>query len=135
MSWRYSQYITNKYSGLGFWGRLSVSDFDEVALCVLQLPLPIDTSMCSKRSCSMVGRLSGYSRRRSFVLAPDEDHDSLDLKIQLAARRWTEAHAFPAGCVVYANGLSLVVAVADGFVGSTEWSLIDPDAVLGSLRR
>jgi len=142
-----------------------------------------------------------------FVLAPDEDHDSLDLKIQLAARRlsadvadhfleywngaspqeggnyypkwtdderrldfsrsvaevvrrvrafgpieclaqinnlklfvrrvvgWTEAHAFPAGCVVYANGLSLVVAVADGFVGLTEWSLIEPDAVLGSLRR
>ena len=54
--------------------------------------------------------------------------------LKLFVRRvvgWTETHAFPAGCVVYANGLSLVVAVADGFVGLTGWSLIEPDAVLG----
>jgi len=146
-------------------------------------------------------------RKDEFGLSPDEDHDSLDLKIQLAARRlsadvadhfldywqdarpqgsgtyhpmwtdddrrldfsgtvaevlrrvrafgpieclaqinnlklfvrravgWTEAHAVPMGTVVYANGLSLVVAVADGFIGLTEWSLIQPDAVIGSLRR
>ena len=142
-----------------------------------------------------------------FPLAPDEDFDSLDLKIQLTARRlcadvaahfeeywdaavpqaggsdhpmwsvedrrldfsqsveqvlrrvrafgpleclakidsatlhvrravgWTELHSAPTGKVVYANGLSLVVAVADGFVGLTEWSLIDADAVTGTFRR
>jgi methionyl-tRNA formyltransferase len=142
-----------------------------------------------------------------FPLAPDEDHDSLDLKIQLSARRlcrdvadhfleywnaatpqaggkyypmwndedrrldftqtvadvmrrvrafgpieclaqinelklfvrravgWTEPHGFPSGSVVYVNGLSLVVAAADGYIGLTEWSLIQPDAVVGSLKR
>jgi methionyl-tRNA formyltransferase len=48
---------------------------------------------------------------------------------------WTEAHRIPAGTVVYATGLSLVVAAADGYIGLTEWSLIKPDAVTGSLRR
>jgi methionyl-tRNA formyltransferase len=142
-----------------------------------------------------------------FPLSHDEDHDSLDLKIQLAARRlsgevaerfveywnaatpqgegsyypmwkpedrrldfsqnveqilrrvrafgpieclahinnttffvrravgWTEPHVLPAGTVVYVNGLSLVVAAADGYVGLTEWSLIDPEAVTGTIRR
>jgi hypothetical protein len=58
--------------------------------------------------------------------------------LKLFVRRvvgWTEPHAFPAGCVAYANGLSLVVAVADGFIGLTEWSLIQPNVVIGSLRR
>jgi methionyl-tRNA formyltransferase len=142
-----------------------------------------------------------------FPLSADEDHDSLDLKIQLAAKRlcaevadrfsehwdnatpqvggsyhpfwtdesrrldfsqdvasvlrrirafgpieclahvnnttrfvrravgWTESHHVPPGTVVYVNGLSLVVAVADGFVGLTEWSLIKPDMVTGTFRR
>jgi len=146
--------------------------------------------------------------RIEFALSREEDHDSLDLKIQLAARRlagelaehfgaywdaatpqgedgsyyplwseadrrldfthsvaqilrrvrafgpieclaqlnnatlyvrravgWPETHAFPAGTVVHANALALVVAVADGYVGLTEWSLISADAVTGTLRR
>jgi methionyl-tRNA formyltransferase len=48
---------------------------------------------------------------------------------------WIESHRIPAGTVVYVNGLSLVVAAADGYVGLTEWSLIKSDAVTGSLRR
>jgi methionyl-tRNA formyltransferase len=48
---------------------------------------------------------------------------------------WTESHVVPAGTVVYVNGLSLVVAVSDGYVGLTEWSLIKQDAVTGPLRR
>jgi methionyl-tRNA formyltransferase len=48
---------------------------------------------------------------------------------------WTESHVIPGGTVVYVNGLSLVVAVSDGYVGLTEWSLIKQDAVTGPLRR
>ena len=48
---------------------------------------------------------------------------------------WTEAHSVPPGTVVHADSLSLVVATADGYIGLTEWSLIGPDAVTGSLRR
>jgi methionyl-tRNA formyltransferase len=142
-----------------------------------------------------------------FPVSPQDDHDSVDLKIQLASRRlaedvaahfvdywnsaapqtegryyprwsdadrtldfsqpvesvlrrvrafgpieciarindatlfvrravgWIESHRIPAGTVVYVNGLSLVVATVDGYVGLTEWSLIKPDAVTGSLRR
>lgn len=147
-------------------------------------------------------------KRDDFPLSVDEDHDSLDLKIQLTAARlcgevadefahywagaipqgpgsyypmwtdadrtldfsgsveqvlrtlrafgpfeciaqlnssttlfvrravgWTETHHYSAGSVVHANGLSLVVAVADGYVGLTEWSLIKPDSVTGTLSR
>jgi methionyl-tRNA formyltransferase len=59
-------------------------------------------------------------------------------KATLFVRRaigWTEAHSVPPGTVVHANSLSLVVAVADGYIGLTEWSLINPDAVTGPLRR
>jgi methionyl-tRNA formyltransferase len=142
-----------------------------------------------------------------FQISPDDDHDSVDLKIQLANQRlagevaerlvefwdraspqaegsyyplwseqdrsldftqtvaqilcrvrafgpveclakvndvtlfvrravgWVESHRVVAGTVVHANGLSLVIAVADGFVALTEWSLLAPDAVTGSLRR
>ena len=145
--------------------------------------------------------------RIEFPLSKDEDHDSLDLKIQLAARRltgelagrfteywdaatpqrdasyypfwseadrrldfgqsveqilrrvrafgpieclaslnnatlyvrravgWTEAHSTAPGTVVHASDLKLVLAVADGYVGLTEWSLISADAVTGTLRR
>ena len=48
---------------------------------------------------------------------------------------WRESHRVPPGTVVHANSLSLVVAVADGYIGLTEWSLINPDAVTGTLRR
>src|SRR3984957_4323062 len=48
---------------------------------------------------------------------------------------WTEAHSVPPGTVVHADSLSLVVAAADGYIGLTEWSLIGPDAVTGTLRR
>ena len=48
---------------------------------------------------------------------------------------WTESHSVPPGTVIHSNSLSLVVAVADGYVGLTEWSLIDRDAVTGTLRR
>jgi methionyl-tRNA formyltransferase len=48
---------------------------------------------------------------------------------------WTESHGMSPGTVIDANGLSLVVAVADGYVGLTEWSLINPEAVTGTLRR
>ena len=48
---------------------------------------------------------------------------------------WLESHGVPPGTVVHANSLSLVVAAADGFIGLTEWSLINPDAVTGTLRR
>ena len=142
-----------------------------------------------------------------FPLAPDEDHDSLDLKLQMAARPlaadiaanlveywsaataqgpgryypkwtdadrrldfsqsvahilrrvrafgpiecvaqfermqlfvrravgWTESHQFPPGTVVYVNQLAFVIAAADGYVGLTEWSLINPEATTGTLRR
>ena len=48
---------------------------------------------------------------------------------------WTESHQVPPGTVVHANSLSLVVAVTDGYIGLTEWSLINPEAVTGTLRR
>jgi methionyl-tRNA formyltransferase len=48
---------------------------------------------------------------------------------------WIEPHGIPAGTVTYVNGLSLVVAAADGYIGLTEWSLIKADAMTGSLRR
>jgi methionyl-tRNA formyltransferase len=142
-----------------------------------------------------------------FPISPDDDHDSVDLKIQLANQRlagevadrfvelwdrarpqgegsyyplwsdqdrsldfsqtvaqilcrvrafgpveclarvndvtlfvrravgWVESHRVVAGTVVYANGLSLVVAVADGFVALTEWTLLGPEAVTGTNRR
>jgi methionyl-tRNA formyltransferase len=137
-------------------------------------------------------------RSELFPLAADEDHDSLDLKVQLAARRlaysvathfeadwnaavpqsggnyhslwtqeerqldfthtvaqilrrvrafgpietlasvngsllfvrravgWCEAHNFKPGQVVHVNNHAMVFAVADGYVGLTEWSLTDP---------
>jgi methionyl-tRNA formyltransferase len=48
---------------------------------------------------------------------------------------WTESHQIPPGTVIYVNGLSLVIAAADGYIGLTQWSLIKADAVTGSLRR
>jgi methionyl-tRNA formyltransferase len=59
-------------------------------------------------------------------------------EVTLFVRRavgWTESHRIVTGTVVYANGLSLVIAVADGFVALTDWSLLRPDAVTGTFRR
>jgi hypothetical protein len=47
---------------------------------------------------------------------------------------WTESHAVAAGTVVHVNNLALVIAAADGYIGLSEWSLIDPDTVTGILR-
>jgi methionyl-tRNA formyltransferase len=146
-------------------------------------------------------------RSVEFALSDQEDHDSLDLRIQLAARRlsadvaehfdqywdaataqdagsyypmwtegdrmldfsrpvadllrqlrafgpleciaalnqtrffvrraigWTELHNLPPGTVTYINSLAMVVAAADGFIGLTEWSLIDQERVTGTIRR
>jgi methionyl-tRNA formyltransferase len=139
-------------------------------------------------------------RSELFPLAEDEDHDSLDLKMQLAARRlaanvathfesdwhgaiaqsggsyhslwtqeerqldftqsveqilrrvrafgpietlvvvsgallfvrravgWRESHNLKPGQVVQVNQQTMIFAVADGYIGLTEWSLIDPAA-------
>ena len=59
-------------------------------------------------------------------------------KTTLFVRRaigWTEAHRVQPGTVVHANSLALVVAAADGYIGLTEWSLINPEAMTGTLRR
>jgi methionyl-tRNA formyltransferase len=146
-------------------------------------------------------------RKIEFPLSPSDDHDTVDLRIQLAARRlaaevaerfveywdaaipqvggsytpmwkpeervldfgrpveeilrrlrafgpieccvmldnrrlfvrravgWTEAHAHLPGTVIYTNSLALVIAARDGFIGLTEWTLIEADAVTGTPRR
>jgi methionyl-tRNA formyltransferase len=48
---------------------------------------------------------------------------------------WQEAHALTPGTMAYVNGLSLVIAVLDGYVGLTEWSLVKADSVTGTARR
>ena len=75
--------------------------------------------------------------RRMRAFGPIECIAQLE-KMQLFVRRavgWTEAHNFPPGKVIHVNNLAFVVAAADGYVGLTEWSLINPDAVTGTLRR
>jgi methionyl-tRNA formyltransferase len=146
-------------------------------------------------------------RTIEFPVAADDDHDSVDLKLQFAARRmatevagdlpglwdravpqvggsdyplwtdqdrtldfgqpvesilrrvrafgpieclaqlngatlfvrravgWQEAHTLIPGTLAYVNGLSLVIAVLDGYVGLTEWSLVKADSVTGTGRR
>jgi methionyl-tRNA formyltransferase len=48
---------------------------------------------------------------------------------------WTEPHQLKPGTVVHVNSLAFVVAVADGYIGLTDWSLIAADAVIGTTRR
>lgn len=48
---------------------------------------------------------------------------------------WTEAHHWPPGTVAHVNHLTFVVAVADGYVALTEWSLLNPDVATGTPRR
>lgn len=144
---------------------------------------------------------------RSFPLAADECHESLDLKVQLAAKTlaadvaahfgdywesarpqgegtyfkqwttadrtldltrpvdeilrrlrafglieclavvndvtvfvhkavgWKESHDYRPGTLVHVNGLQMLVAVQDGFIGIVEWSLHPPDVPIGTLHR
>jgi methionyl-tRNA formyltransferase len=48
---------------------------------------------------------------------------------------WTESHRVPVGTVVHISSLAMVVAAADGFIGLTEWSLVEQDKVTGTIRR
>jgi methionyl-tRNA formyltransferase len=48
---------------------------------------------------------------------------------------WQESHGARSGAIVHWNSLAMVVSAADGYIGLTEWSLIDPDAVTGTFRR
>lgn len=48
---------------------------------------------------------------------------------------WQESHGREPGAVAHWNSLAMVVTAADGYIGLTEWSLIDPDAVTGTFRR
>jgi len=48
---------------------------------------------------------------------------------------WIEAHQLAPGTVVHINSLSIVVAVADGYIGLTQWTLINPDTITGTVRR
>ena len=48
---------------------------------------------------------------------------------------WTEAHKLPPGTVAHVNHLTFVVAVADGYIALTQWSLLNPDSVTGTPRR
>jgi methionyl-tRNA formyltransferase len=48
---------------------------------------------------------------------------------------WTEAHKLPPGTVAHVNHLTFVVAVADGYIALTQWSLLNPDIVTGTPRR
>jgi methionyl-tRNA formyltransferase len=41
---------------------------------------------------------------------------------------WTESHQHVPGTPIHVNGLSIVVAVKDGYIGIIEWSLLDPNA-------
>ena len=48
---------------------------------------------------------------------------------------WTETHQLTPGTVVHLNNMTFVVAVADGYVALTEWSLLSADTVTGTPRR
>lgn len=48
---------------------------------------------------------------------------------------WHEAHGLTPGTVVSGDGKQLVVAANDGYIGLTEWSLLPPDALTGTLHR
>ena len=56
-------------------------------------------------------------------------------KIDIFVRRavgWTEAHTATPGAMVHSDGATMVVAARDGYIGIVEWSLLDPDAVVGN---
>lgn len=58
--------------------------------------------------------------------------------VSLYVRRavgWTEPHEFRPGDLVHTSAMQMVVAAQDGFIGIVEWSLMSPDAPLGTLKR
>jgi methionyl-tRNA formyltransferase len=75
--------------------------------------------------------------RRVRAFGPIECTAHLNKAVLFVRRAvgWTESHSVPPGTVVHFNSLSFVVAVADGYIGLTEWSLVSPDAVTGTYRR
>lgn len=50
------------------------------------------------------------------------------------AKGWGEPHSSLPGAVVHASNLALVVAVADGFIAITEWSVNAPGAIVSNVR-
>jgi methionyl-tRNA formyltransferase len=46
---------------------------------------------------------------------------------------WTEPHHYPPGKPVHVNGMSIVIAAKDGYIGIIEWSLVDPTVVPGKV--
>jgi methionyl-tRNA formyltransferase len=59
-------------------------------------------------------------------------------RLRMFVRRavgWVESHGQPPGTVVHANQLAMVVAVADGFIGLTQWNVIAPGSLLGTPAR
>jgi methionyl-tRNA formyltransferase len=75
--------------------------------------------------------------RRIRAFGPIECTAHLNKTVLFVRRAlgWTESHRVPPGTVVHFNSLSFVVAVSDGYIGLTEWSLVSPDAVTGTFRR
>jgi methionyl-tRNA formyltransferase len=51
------------------------------------------------------------------------------------AAGWIEPHAFRPGALVLHNGLTMVIAAGDGFIGILEWHLFDKDATIGKIGR
>jgi len=50
------------------------------------------------------------------------------------AQGWNEVHGWQPGVVVHSSDLTIVVAVPDGFLAITEWSLQPPGSVWAKLR-
>lgn len=48
---------------------------------------------------------------------------------------WCEPHAHAPGTQVYVNGLTMVVAARDGYIGIVEWSLLEAGATVGRIGR
>lgn len=48
---------------------------------------------------------------------------------------WVEPHSYQPGTPIHVNGLSIVVAAQDGYIGVIEWSLLDPNAATERILR
>jgi methionyl-tRNA formyltransferase len=51
------------------------------------------------------------------------------------ATGWTEPHDHRPGSPVHVNGMSIVVAAKDGYIGIIEWSLFDPNTTTAKVLR
>jgi methionyl-tRNA formyltransferase len=59
-------------------------------------------------------------------------------KIPIYIRRavgWRADHSISPGALVHTDGLTMVVAAKDGYIGILEWSLLDQNAVTGRVGR